>query len=88
MIASSAMGDGVLTRDTEKRPCTPGVLTGVVPTVALGDGVRVFGDFFPGDGVLGDAVLTFVDFGDADLLFAGLFTFGSSGSHSYKNKII
>ncbi len=77
VIASSATGDGVLMRDTEKRPCTVGVwASGVVGLLALGvstlflegdlplagDGLFDFGDLFPGVAALGEGVLDFGDF--------------------------
>ena len=80
--ASSAFGEGVLMRDTEKRPCTLGVWTSGVLTAgdfpfagvgdfvagdaALAEGVLGFGDLFA---ALGEGVLGFGDFlaGDAAL---------------------
>lgn len=69
--AVSSSGDGVLTRDTEKRPCTVGVWHAGVPTLLIeGDlpfaGDRLFfspdfGDFFAGVTALGEGDL---DFGD------------------------
>lgn len=81
VTASSAIGDGVLMRDTEKRPCTvgvctPGVIALGVSTLFLegdlplaGDGLLDSGDFFAGDAALGEGVLDFDDFfaGDAAL---------------------
>lgn len=82
--ASTATGDGVLMRDTEKRPCTVGVCP-----LALGVSTCFLEGDFPlaGDG---EAFLALDFLGDGVLFFAGLCTFGLSGfscSNSYKNKI-
>lgn len=66
--AVSSSGDGVLARDTEKRPCTVGVWHAGVPTLLTegdlpfaGDRLWDFGDFFAGVTALGEGDL---DFGD------------------------
>ena len=77
-VSSSALGDGVLMRETEKRPLTVGDWSFEgVPDFA-------FGDFLADEGALGDAALTFGDFlaGEGVLAFGdlvfGLFTSSNS----------
>lgn len=85
---SCAAGDGVLMRDTEKRPFTVGVCTPGAGDFALeGDGVLDFGDCLAGVAALGVAAFDFgvlfagvaalgegvLDFGEA---FAGVAAFG------------
>lgn len=66
--AVSSSGDGVLMRDTEKRPCTVGVWHAGVPTLLIEgdfsfarDRLLDFGDFFVGVTALGEGDLSFGD---------------------------
>lgn len=92
--STSAIGDGVVMCDTEKRPCTLEVWTvGDLPlagdglldfgdffagVAALGEGDLDFGVVFPGVGVLGDAFLELNDF-----LGDGVLIFFSYKKHTF-----
>lgn len=74
----SSSGDGVLMRDTEKRPCTVGVWHAGVPTLLIegdlpfaGDRLLDFGDCFARVSVLGEE--EDLAFGEAFLALDGFF---------------
>lgn len=85
--AVSSSGDGVLMRDTEKRPCTVGVWHAGVPTLLIegdfpfaGDRLLDFGDFFAGvtaleegDLVFGNCFAEAAAVGEEDLDFGDFF---------------
>ena len=86
VTAFSAIGDGVLMRDTENRPCTVGVcfmalgVSILFADAALGVGLLDFGDFFAEVAGLGEGDLDFGDFfagvsalGDGDFDFGDFF---------------
>lgn len=80
----SSNGDGVLMRDTEKRPCTVGVWYAGVPTLLTerdlpfaGDRLLDFGDFSAGVTALGEVDLDFGDcFTEVTALEEGDLAFG------------